>query len=456
MPNYDRNIAKRLKYSYFHTLCVLPCTAEASSDQIVSTIPCTTETFSEQIERIKSLATAFEVFQPELELDFQIDDRLINLRLRFDSLDDFTQDAIIQQIQSENAALTKEELVALLEPYKEAILRLSRSYHLLDLYFRQATYPDLSILDYDPSELTDKQWSIIESHLQSRYENDKCSPCACLVIPGVLPKIDWLEKGAKLAYRYKTLQFGDLPDYQDITEAEDFMLSLPSGRVDDYWSVVSLFCNWIRYQGSEGIFLPPSLVVAARLTDNRVAQVAAGKKYGALNYADQVRFQVLQIDASKADELKMIPIIADFNKVLAWGITTLCQGNDHSFLNNYGTVRVLNWIDINVHRILNWHLSKLKGLFVFDAKKSPQKYLEVRHFIKHDLQEFLHHAFEEKNIWKFHFQLEEVWPNTKENRWEGNIELVVEVPFEVRPLKSLYSFHMEKGEISVEFHWKMI
>ena len=74
-----------------------------------------------------------------------------------------------------------------------------------------------------------------------------------------------------------------------------------------------------------------------------MSQVAAGKKYGALNEIDGVSFQLKKSEIAQLEKMGLIPMVNEYGKVMPFSAKTLFNG-DNIGLQTYSVVRVFDYV----------------------------------------------------------------------------------------------------------------
>ena len=74
-----------------------------------------------------------------------------------------------------------------------------------------------------------------------------------------------------------------------------------------------------------------------------MSQVTAGRKHGALNEADGVRFPLKKSEIATLEKMGLIPMVNEYGKVMPFSAKTLFNG-DNIGLQTYSVVRVFDYI----------------------------------------------------------------------------------------------------------------
>ncbi len=171
-----------------------------------------------------------------------------------------------------------------------------------------------------------------------------------MVIPGYLGSNKVVEKWAKIAYENKVML---VTDFEHLDQPDDVMEMFESANLtggDAYRSNVMMACNWLVGRGKysevgeqEDLFVAPSSALAGKVYQTLMSQVTAGKKHGAMNEVDSVKFDLKKSDIASLEKLGLIPMVNEYGKVLAFSAKTLFNG-DNLGLQTYSVVRVFDYI----------------------------------------------------------------------------------------------------------------
>jgi hypothetical protein len=85
------------------------------------------------------------------------------------------------------------------------------------------------------------------------------------------------------------------------------------------------------------------MALAGRVYTTLMSQVTAGRKHGALNNAQGVRFQLKKTEIANLEKIGLIPMVAEYGKVMAFSAKTLFNG-DNLGLQTYSVVRVFDYV----------------------------------------------------------------------------------------------------------------
>lgn len=225
----------------------------------------------------------------------------------------------------------------------------------------------------------------IEEELKARHDRlDLRENYSLLVIPGYLGSNKVVEKWAKIAYQNKVMMVTDfchLDDPDSVIEEFD-MANLTGGEI--HRSNVIMTCNWLvgreKYEDvgeDEELFVPPSAALAGKIYSTLIAQPTAGKMHGGINEVDGVKFPLKKGEISELEQRGLIPMVKEWEKVMAFSAKTLYNGNDIG-LQTYSVVRVFDYVGkviidfLNRQAFVNWTPKVQK-----DLSKEISRYLKT-------------------------------------------------------------------------------
>jgi len=191
----------------------------------------------------------------------------------------------------------------------------------------------------------------IHAELSDNYDRlDLKNNYGILVIPGYLGSNKVVEKWAKLAHENKVML---VTDFEHLDEPDDVMEMFDQAYLtggDVYRANVLMTCNWLVGRGrfeeineTEDLFVPPSAALAGKIYHTLMSQVTAGKKFGGINEADGVKFDLKKSEIANLENLGLIPMVNEYGKVMAFSGKTLFNG-DNLGLQTYSVVRVFDYV----------------------------------------------------------------------------------------------------------------
>lgn len=273
----------------------------------------------------------------------------------------------MQQKAAEKAAAAKQLLNENVGKALEATRHLEQSYSSLNLFFKNAKQEkikNLTLLNASLEQLADPKLdqfrSEIRNHLVWSYGKLGKSPnYSILAIPGCLGSNMVLKDFADMARDNKLLlvtDFHDLGSFDSVLEEAE-----EAGYADLERTNVIMPCNWLIGRPKDeaageydDLSIPPSAALAGKLYNPQVpiSQPSAGKRFGSLEYAESVRFEMLMEHIGQLDEKGLVPMVKDFNAVMAFSAKTLSTADDVG-LQTYSVVRVFDWVGKVVMDFLN-------------------------------------------------------------------------------------------------------
>jgi uncharacterized protein Yka (UPF0111/DUF47 family) len=260
------------------------------------------------------------------------------------------------QMAEEKTETTQQLLKKNLKTAVKASEELERSYRSVDLFYKNTEsnkVKNVSFVNADPDKLKSDERFIkaIESEIVENYDRlDMRSNYSLLILPGYLGSNKVVERWAKIAHENKVML---VTDFDDI-EAPDYVMkdfekaNLTGG--DAYRSNVIMACNWLVGRGKfdeldedEDLYVPPSSALGGKIYSTLMSQVTAGKKHGAMNDVDGVRFDLKKSEIANLEKLGLIPMVKEYGKVMAFSAKTLFNG-DNLGLQTYSVVRVFDYV----------------------------------------------------------------------------------------------------------------
>lgn len=275
-----------------------------------------------------------------------------------------------QQRSEEAAALLKKNL----KKAAEASHDLEVSYRSLNLFYKNTEsdkLKNITIVNASPEQLRDldnpKFIDYVGAELKQNYDRlDLRNNYSILCVPGYLGSNAVVEKWAKLAHETKTMLVTDFMDIDNPDDTLDMFTeaNLTGGEI--HRSNVMMACNYIvgREKAAEideedDVRIPPSSALAGKLYYTLMSQVTAGKKHGGMNEVEAIRFDLKKSEISAMDKAGLIPMVAEYGKVMAFSSKTLFNG-DNIGLQTYSVVRVFDYINkvlidfLNRRAFENW------------------------------------------------------------------------------------------------------
>jgi hypothetical protein len=291
---------------------------------------------------------------------------------------------------------------------------LERSYRSVAFFYKNTDADrvrNVSFVNSDPEQLRDHDNArfvdYVAEEVKQNYDRlDLRNNYSIMVIPGYLGSNSVVEKWSKIAFDNKVML---VTDFEHLDAPDDVMemfdaANLTSG--DIYKSNVMMTCNWLVGRGryveleeEEDLYVPPSGALAGKIYRTLMSQVTAGKKFGALNGVDGVKFELKKSEIANLEKLGLVPMVKDYGKVMAFSAKTLFNG-DNLGLQTYSVVRVFDYVTkvmidfLNRRAFENFNANTRKDLMnqivkFLDSITGPDKLIEdftIRRFEQDPIQ----------------------------------------------------------------------
>jgi hypothetical protein len=296
----------------------------------------------------------------------------------------------------------------------EASCDLERSYRNIAFFYKNTEADrvrNVSFINCEPELLKDhdnaRVVEYVANEIKQNYDRlDLRNNYSIMVLPGYLGSNSVVEKWGKIAFDNKVML---VTDFEHLDEPDDVMemfdaANLTSG--DIYKSNVMMTCNWLVGRGKyselgeeEDLYVPPSGALAGKIYRTLMSQVTAGKKFGALNGVDGVKFELKKSEIANLEKLGLVPMVKDYGKVMAFSAKTLFNG-DNLGLQTYSVVRVFDYVTkvmidfLNRRAFENFNANTRKDLMnqivkFLDSITGPDKLIEdftIRRFEQDPIQ----------------------------------------------------------------------
>lgn len=275
---------------------------------------------------------------------------------------------------------------------REETKELERTYRTLNSFFLNTNNPGqpvrcltlININRKNISKTDSEDGKVIKKEIVREYDKlDLKDSYSLLVIPDFfhLPKdleLDGknvtasdLRDWAKIAHDNKCLLLTDFEDsfsYEDLCSRLDHM-SLQDSDLSA--SNVVLTCNHLLARRKselsdepEDFYIPASAALAGRMTDTEnivISQGVAGQRFGGIERALGVRFELLKSEIAALIDKGVVPMIEFDGRVIAFSDNTLYNGKNQ-WLQEYPIVRVFDW----VNKVIQ-HFCNSEALIVWDT-----------------------------------------------------------------------------------------
>jgi hypothetical protein len=264
---------------------------------------------------------------------------------------------LIEQAQNQSDT-AKESLQQNLGKTLEELRALETSYRSVANFFKNADLDkvkNVNFLNADPDQVTDLDNTIFIDAVSEEFERnydrlDLRDNYGILALPGYLKSKAVVDKWARIAYKNKVMM---ITDFEHLDAPDDVVELFESANLtggDAYLSNVMMTCNWLVGRGKnadlgeeEDLFVPPSTALAGKVYSTLMSQVTAGRKFGALNEQDGVRFALKKSEIANLEKTGLIPMVYEYGKVMPFSAKTLFTG-DNIGLQTYSVVRVFDYI----------------------------------------------------------------------------------------------------------------
>ncbi|WP_158825823.1 DUF5458 family protein [Mucilaginibacter lacusdianchii] len=200
----------------------------------------------------------------------------------------------------------------------------------------------------------------VGNELKQNYDRlDLRQNYSIMVIPGYLGSNKVVERWSKMAHENKVMLVTDFADLDQPDDVVDLFTSANLTGGEAFKANTIMTCNWMVGRGKvaevgeeDDLFVPGSAALAGKMYYTLMSQVTAGKKHGAVNEVDGVRFDLKKSEISHLEKLGLVPMVNEYGKVMAFSAKTLFNG-DNIGLQTYSVVRVFDYITKVLFDFLN-------------------------------------------------------------------------------------------------------
>jgi hypothetical protein len=235
---------------------------------------------------------------------------------------------------------------------------LEQSYRSVNFFFKNTgsdKVKNVQFMNAAKDQLSDLDNTIfidsISEELQQNYDRlDLRDNYSLLCVPGYLGSKKVVDKWARMAYKNKVML---ITDFQHLDAPDDVLEEFESSNLtggDAYLSNVMMACNYIVGRGKQSdvgeeddVFVAPSSALSGLVYQTLMSQVAAGRKHGALNEVDGVKFPLKKSEIAQLEKSGLIPLVNEYGKVMPFSAKTLFNG-DNLGLQTYSVVRVFDHV----------------------------------------------------------------------------------------------------------------
>ncbi|WP_374948634.1 DUF5458 family protein [Mucilaginibacter sp.] len=200
----------------------------------------------------------------------------------------------------------------------------------------------------------------VNDELKQNYDRlDLRKNYSIMVIPGYLGSNKVVERWSKMAFENKVMLVTDFADLDQPDDVIDLFSAANLTGGEAFKSNTIMTCNWLVGRGKvaevgeeDDLYVPGSAALAGKMYYTLMSQVTAGKKHGAINEADGVRFDLKKSEISHLERIGLVPMVNEYGKVMAFSAKTLFNG-DNIGLQTYSVVRVFDYITKVLFDFLN-------------------------------------------------------------------------------------------------------
>jgi len=301
-----------------------------------------------------------------------------------------------EKLQAAEENLNKNIAVAL-----ETTKELEQAYRSVNLFYQNTEADKLKnvvmmnasmdqIKDLDNPRFID----YVGDELKQKYDRlDLRENYSLMVIPGYMGSNKVVEKWGKIAHENKAMLITDFADLDQPDDVIDLFTAANLTGGEAYKSNVIMTCNYLVGRGKvaevgeeDDLTVPGSAALAGKMYYTLMSQVTAGKKHGAINDVDGVKFDLKKSEISHLERIGLVPMVNEYGKVMAFSAKTLFNG-DNIGLQTYSVVRVFDYVTkvlfdfLNRRAFENWTSKTeqdLRGQIVkfLDGIQGPERLIE--------------------------------------------------------------------------------
>jgi hypothetical protein len=263
----------------------------------------------------------------------------------------------------------------------KTVRNLETSYRTLASFYtnseksKGAKVENVDIINVSLEQLKDKDnpifLSAVSDQFNSHYNRlDLMNNYSLLVVPGWLGSAQDVDRLAEVASRHKVMFVTDFIDVDGVEDALTMLESYQLQSADLHKAYTCMTCNYlVGRPGTEGIdeeiYIPGSSALAGLMAANPLQQPQAGVTHGRLKEVSGVKFPIKHTELGDLNELGIIPMTFEFGKALAFGTSTLFNGDEVGY-KNYSVMRTHDYIIKTIKDLFNRYTFRLID---FDLKK---------------------------------------------------------------------------------------
>lgn len=268
---------------------------------------------------------------------------------------------------NEKLQLAEENLNSNIKEALETTKELEQAYRSMHLFYKNTEADKLrNVVVMNASldqlkELDNPRFiEYVGNELKQNYDRlDLRKNYSIMVIPGYLGSNKVVERWSKIAYDNKVMLVTDFADLDQPDDVVDLFTAANLTGGDAFKSNTIMTCNWVvgrdkvaEVGEEDNLYIPGSAALAGKMYYTLMSQVTAGKKHGAVNEVDGVRFDLKKSEISHLERIGLVPMVNEYGKVMAFSAKTLFNG-DNIGLQTYSVVRVFDYITKVLFDFLN-------------------------------------------------------------------------------------------------------
>lgn len=336
------------------------------------------------------------------------------IQLWIDVLEDSDSVASMVEKSTEKLQAAEENLNKNIAVALETTKELEQAYRSVNLFYQNTESDKLKnviLLNASMDQIKDldnpRFIDYVSDELKQKYDRlDLRENYSLMVIPGYMGSNKVVEKWGKIAHENKAMLITDFADLDQPDDVIDLFTAANLTGGEAFRSNVIMTCNWLVGRGKvtevgeeDDLTIPGSAALAGKMYYTLMSQVTAGKKHGAINDIDGVKFDLKKSEISHLERIGLVPMVNEYGKVMAFSAKTLFNG-DNIGLQTYSVVRVFDYVTkvlfdfLNRRAFENWTSKTeqdLRGQIVkfLDGIQGPERLIErfkIMRFERDELQ----------------------------------------------------------------------
>ncbi|WP_133779352.1 DUF5458 family protein [Pedobacter nutrimenti] len=323
------------------------------------------------------------------------------IQLWIDVLEDSDSVSSMLDKSTEKLEAAEENLNKNIATALETTKELEQAYRSVNLFYQNTESDKLKnvvVLNASMDQIKDldnpRFIDYVADELKQKYDRlDLRENYSLMVVPGYMGSNKVVEKWGKIAYQNKAMLITDFADLDQPDDVIDLFTAANLTGGDAFRSNVIMTCNWLVGRGKvaevgeeDDLTVPGSAALAGKMYYTLMSQVTAGKKHGAINDVDGVKFDLKKSEISHLERIGLVPMVNEYGKVMAFSAKTLFNG-DNIGLQTYSVVRVFDYVTkvlfdfLNRRAFENWTSKTeqdLRGQIVkfLDGIQGPERLIE--------------------------------------------------------------------------------